>query len=109
MFLLLRFYILFVWISFAVITFLGYAFFLKIQINRKKRKRLTTDKNIHVGLFHPYCNAGGGGERVLWCAVRALQNEYDYIVLIFGVVATQHIIITETNTSISPFILVIKM
>lgn len=29
-----------------------------------------------VGIFHPYCNAGGGGERVLWCAVRALQHKF---------------------------------
>ena len=29
-----------------------------------------------VGIFHPYCNAGGGGERVLWCAVRAIQIAY---------------------------------
>ena len=27
-----------------------------------------------VAFFHPYCNAGGGGERVLWCAIRALQE-----------------------------------
>lgn len=27
-----------------------------------------------VAFFHPYCNGGGGGERVLWCALRALQN-----------------------------------
>ncbi|KAL1677210.1 glycosyltransferase family 4 protein [Schizophyllum commune] len=26
-----------------------------------------------VGFFHPYCNAGGGGERVLWTAVAAMQ------------------------------------
>lgn len=29
-----------------------------------------------VGFFHPYCNAGGGGERVLWCAVQALCTEH---------------------------------
>ncbi|KFQ31524.1 GDP-Man:Man(3)GlcNAc(2)-PP-Dol alpha-1,2-mannosyltransferase, partial [Merops nubicus] len=29
-----------------------------------------------VAFFHPYCNAGGGGERVLWCAIRALQRRY---------------------------------
>lgn len=29
-----------------------------------------------MGIFHPYCNAGGGGEKVLWCAIRALQNKY---------------------------------
>lgn len=28
-----------------------------------------------VGFFHPYTNDGGGGERVLWCAVRAIQEE----------------------------------
>eukprot|EP00249_Psilotum_nudum_P007214 c20401_g1_i2 orf=387-842(-) len=28
-----------------------------------------------VGFFHPYTNDGGGGERVLWCAVRAVQEE----------------------------------
>lgn len=26
-----------------------------------------------VGFFHPFCNAGGGGERVLWAAIRATQ------------------------------------
>ncbi|XP_073288414.1 GDP-Man:Man(3)GlcNAc(2)-PP-Dol alpha-1,2-mannosyltransferase-like [Primulina huaijiensis] len=28
-----------------------------------------------VGIFHPYTNDGGGGERVLWCAVKAIQEE----------------------------------
>ncbi|MCD7460695.1 asparagine-linked glycosylation protein [Datura stramonium] len=28
-----------------------------------------------VGVFHPYTNDGGGGERVLWCAVKAIQDE----------------------------------
>jgi alpha-1,2-mannosyltransferase len=27
-----------------------------------------------AGFFHPYTNDGGGGERVLWCAVRAVQG-----------------------------------
>jgi len=26
-----------------------------------------------VGFFHPFADGGGGGERVLWCAVRAVQ------------------------------------
>lgn len=29
-----------------------------------------------IGFFHPFCNAGGGGERVLWAAVRATQKTY---------------------------------
>ncbi|XP_025084864.1 GDP-Man:Man(3)GlcNAc(2)-PP-Dol alpha-1,2-mannosyltransferase-like [Pomacea canaliculata] len=32
-----------------------------------------------VGFFHPYCNAGGGGERVLWTAIRAIQKRYPRI------------------------------
>ncbi|PKA56957.1 GDP-Man:Man(3)GlcNAc(2)-PP-Dol alpha-1,2-mannosyltransferase [Apostasia shenzhenica] len=28
-----------------------------------------------VGFFHPYTYDGGGGERVLWCSVRAVQDE----------------------------------
>ncbi|CAL1581673.1 unnamed protein product [Knipowitschia caucasica] len=38
--------------------------------------RRSQDKGPAVAFFHPYCNAGGGGERVLWCALRALMNKY---------------------------------
>lgn len=38
--------------------------------------RRARDGRPTVAFFHPYCNAGGGGERVLWCAIRALQNRY---------------------------------
>ncbi|KAK8747506.1 hypothetical protein OTU49_016424 [Cherax quadricarinatus] len=34
---------------------------------------------LHVAFFHPYCNAGGGGERVLWCAIRSLQRKYQNV------------------------------
>ena len=37
---------------------------------------------VTIGFFHPYCNAGGGGERVLWCAVKALQNRYDFVKIV---------------------------
>ncbi|RKF82438.1 GDP-Man:Man-PP-Dol alpha-1,2-mannosyltransferase [Golovinomyces cichoracearum] len=29
-----------------------------------------------VGFFHPFCNAGGGGERVLWAAIQAIQSRW---------------------------------
>ncbi|KAF8357489.1 algn-11, partial [Pristionchus pacificus] len=29
-----------------------------------------------IAFFHPYCNAGGGGERVLWCAIRSMQARF---------------------------------
>ncbi|PBP15623.1 alpha-1,2-mannosyltransferase alg11 [Diplocarpon rosae] len=34
------------------------------------------DWNGTVGFFHPFCNAGGGGERVLWAAIRATQKRW---------------------------------
>uniref|UniRef100_A0A8C4QVL2 ALG11 alpha-1,2-mannosyltransferase n=1 Tax=Eptatretus burgeri TaxID=7764 RepID=A0A8C4QVL2_EPTBU len=38
-----------------------------------------------VAFFHPYCNAGGGGERVLWCAIRALQKRYPEVsIVVYG-------------------------
>lgn len=40
------------------------------------KKNLYKRKNITVGIFHPYCNAGGGGERVLWKSIEAIQEKY---------------------------------
>ncbi|KAJ8769475.1 hypothetical protein K2173_002965 [Erythroxylum novogranatense] len=40
----------------------------QIMNGRRNRKKA-------VGFFHPYTNDGGGGERVLWCAVKAIQEE----------------------------------
>ncbi|TBU41410.1 mannosyltransferase [Dichomitus squalens] len=38
-----------------------------------------------IGFFHPYCNAGGGGERVLWAAVSAIQRkEPDIISVVYS-------------------------
>lgn len=34
---------------------------------------------VFVGFFHPYCNAGGGGERVLWQCISALQKRYSFV------------------------------
>ncbi|KAF1809934.1 UDP-Glycosyltransferase/glycogen phosphorylase [Eremomyces bilateralis CBS 781.70] len=35
-----------------------------------------------IGFFHPFCNAGGGGERVLWAAIRATRIRYPSAVLV---------------------------
>ena len=29
-----------------------------------------------IGFFHPFCYSGGGGERVLWSAIKILQETY---------------------------------
>lgn len=43
-------------------------FVSQILYRRRKKERA-------VGFFHPYTNDGGGGERVLWCAVKAIQEQ----------------------------------
>ncbi|KAH9466669.1 hypothetical protein MJO28_000715 [Puccinia striiformis f. sp. tritici] len=43
-----------------------------------------TTKKFIIGFLHPYCNAGGGGERVLWTAVALHQRtEPDTICAIY--------------------------
>lgn len=44
------------------------------QFSKKRVQR--SCKETVVGFFHPYCNSGGGGERVLWAAVSAIQTRY---------------------------------
>ncbi|XP_016987929.1 GDP-Man:Man(3)GlcNAc(2)-PP-Dol alpha-1,2-mannosyltransferase [Drosophila rhopaloa] len=58
----------------AVLSFISLRQWL---LSRKKKLHTSSENCINVGIFHPYCNAGGGGERVLWCAVKALQNKYE--------------------------------
>ncbi|KAH8082473.1 mannosyltransferase [Cristinia sonorae] len=44
----------------------------------------STSKKI-VGFFHPYCNAGGGGERVLWTAIAFIQRtEPDILSVVYS-------------------------
>ena len=35
-----------------------------------------------VGFLHPFCNAGGGGERVLWAAIKATQRRWPRVVCV---------------------------
>lgn len=38
------------------------------------------DKDLTIaGFLHPYCNAGGGGERVLWTSISSLQREEPHV------------------------------
>lgn len=62
-------------VAFAV-SFLLIALRIFLVNKKKQLHKASGDKKLlHVGFFHPYCNAGGGGERVLWCAIRALLNK----------------------------------
>ncbi|XP_068719555.1 GDP-Man:Man(3)GlcNAc(2)-PP-Dol alpha-1,2-mannosyltransferase-like [Montipora capricornis] len=63
--------------------------FLRWYIRRRSKNALphlrsvsSTGQGIRpvvVGFFHPYCNAGGGGERVLWTGIRAFQKRYNFV------------------------------
>jgi alpha-1,2-mannosyltransferase len=45
------------------------------RFNRARKLHRDAVGKPTVAFFHPYCNAGGGGERVLWCAIRAMQSK----------------------------------
>ncbi|XP_051914747.1 GDP-Man:Man(3)GlcNAc(2)-PP-Dol alpha-1,2-mannosyltransferase [Hippocampus zosterae] len=49
---------------------------VRLWLKGKRNSRYARTRRHAVAFFHPYCNAGGGGERVLWCAIRALQRRY---------------------------------
>lgn len=54
--------------------------FLTFKTRRRLRSwHVSSGRPFVVGFFHPYCDAGGGGERVLWHAVDALQKRYDFV------------------------------
>ena len=59
-----------------LINFSSLAILLVIKLKAAKVKAGQDSDCVSVAFFHPYCNAGGGGERVLWCAVRAVQTRY---------------------------------
>jgi len=52
------------------------SFYLFIRSKASSVKSAQSESEISVGFFHPYCNAGGGGERVLWQAVKVTQTRY---------------------------------
>ncbi|KAF8394895.1 hypothetical protein HHK36_018833 [Tetracentron sinense] len=56
------------WVLKSALWALVFSFLSVVIKGRKNIKRA-------VGFFHPYTNDGGGGERVLWCAVKAIQEE----------------------------------
>ncbi|CAL9190303.1 unnamed protein product, partial [Musa hybrid cultivar] len=49
--------------------------FPSVPIALLRRRSGDLGKTGEAGFFHPYTNDVGGGERVLWCAVKAVQEE----------------------------------
>lgn len=65
-------YCLFVFLAAAIVLPLSYYYFKHI-FRQERQKR---GDQLSVGIFHPYANAGGGGEKVLWVALKAMQQKY---------------------------------
>jgi len=55
--------------------FVAIGAFVKFRLTCSKRPKDDDDVKT-IGFFHPYCDAGGGGERVLWCAIKALRRRF---------------------------------
>lgn len=53
--------------------------FVKYLFTKRQTDDTQATSVVTVGIFHPYCNAGAGGERVLWSIVRALQANYENV------------------------------
>uniref|UniRef100_A0A2C9K2Q8 GDP-Man:Man(3)GlcNAc(2)-PP-Dol alpha-1,2-mannosyltransferase n=1 Tax=Biomphalaria glabrata TaxID=6526 RepID=A0A2C9K2Q8_BIOGL len=61
-----------------IILFTFLFFMLRTWLKKKSKVFYDNEgkKKRSLAFFHPYCNAGGGGERVLWVAVRAIQRRF---------------------------------
>lgn len=71
-----------VWIPVTYLVFRLLCFWIRRRASGQLphlHKLINGQKPLLVGFFHPYCNAGGGGERVLWIAVQALQTRQDRV------------------------------
>ncbi|KAI8816796.1 GDP-Man:Man(3)GlcNAc(2)-PP-Dol alpha-1,2-mannosyltransferase [Fimicolochytrium jonesii] len=60
----------------AVLAVLAALILGTLHKSSRRRRSFPTKRNPVLGFFHPYCDAGGGGERVLWSAIRAIQTHH---------------------------------
>lgn len=72
-----------VFLVLVVWNYLGLHLQFRLKHRTKQRRKFLLrasgfrhSETLVIGFFHPYCNAGGGGERVLWAAVRATHEAY---------------------------------
>lgn len=61
------------------LTFIYYIWPLNYTLQLKK---LGISENSQlIAIFHPFCDNGGGGERVLWMGIQALQKKYPGMII----------------------------
>jgi alpha-1,2-mannosyltransferase len=63
-------------LSFTVVLSIAWLFFATIKWKSRLIAGCKSSDVELVAFFHPYCNSGGGGERVLWLLIFSLlKNE----------------------------------
>ncbi|CAO3645221.1 unnamed protein product [Mucor fragilis] len=93
------------WVGFSVLKF-----YIKNTTEENRLQLLqelgpaatNIDQPLFLGFFHPYCNAGGGGERVLWTALRDVQRDFSNVVCVVytgDIEATKEQIINKVKTN----------
>ena len=69
--------LIFLIFSFIFYSLLVFYFLYKRSINKanlRDKYAISFDTKI-CAFFHPACNGGGGGERVLWEMIKVIQNK----------------------------------
>ena len=56
-------------------SLLGVLLFLVFLTRVNQWLKMRSNKTKVIGFFHPNCDAGAGGEKVLWSAVAAVQRD----------------------------------
>ena len=54
----------------------------KWRTSRLLKEWSKQENQVTVGFLHPHCSSGGGGERVLWNSIQALQKRYSFILCV---------------------------
>lgn len=64
-----------------LLAFISLKTYLSWQVKRRRKhdKQAASGSIVHVAFFHPYCHAGGGGERVLWLSIKSLTERYSFV------------------------------
>jgi hypothetical protein len=55
---------------------IGWIFWNRSNSSKLRQKQTKGTKKV-IAFFHPYCAAGGGGERVLWKIIEVLGELYE--------------------------------
>ncbi|PWN38437.1 UDP-Glycosyltransferase/glycogen phosphorylase [Meira miltonrushii] len=59
--------------------------FKRLGLTQQSTDQSSPSRRTVLGFFHPYCNAGGGGERVLWQAIEHhLRQDPEIVIVIYS-------------------------